>query len=200
MVAEFKAESVDGLQMLEAILLEFERNPCDAECLRAIFRVIHNIKGAADYVGLAQIKTLSHRLEDVLDLARAGRCTMTAAISDLVFRSVDELKDMIAALLPDGEQARDLTALVSALAATKQMPATEPPAQAGVAPVADDDPDVYASSAEQQLECIAGGCAKLARGDASDAVLSMVHRGLQRCLRRRPTWSRLRSLCPPANF
>ncbi len=178
MVAEFKAESIEGLEMLEAVLLEFERNPHDGECLRAIFRVIHNIKGAADYVGLAQIKTLSHRLEDVLDLARAGRCEMTASISDLVFRSVDELKAMIAALVPNGEQDRDLAALVSALEATKQLPATRPPAAACPAPASDDERGIDARSAEQQLESIAACCSKLADGDASDAVLSMLHRGV----------------------
>ena len=178
MVAEFKAESIEGLQMLEAVLLEFERNPRDAECVRAIFRVIHNIKGAADYVGLAQIKTLSHRLEDVLDVARAGRRQMTASISDLVFRTVDELKAMIANLLPDGEQDRDLAALVSALEAVKQTPATEPPAEAGPEPASDDELGVYANSAEQQLESIAACCSKLAQGDASEAVLSTLHRGV----------------------
>jgi chemotaxis protein histidine kinase CheA len=177
-VAEFKADSMEGLELLEAVLLVFERNPRDMECLRTIFRVIHNIKGAADYVGLPQIKTLSHRLEDVLDLARAGRCEMTASLCDLVFRSVDELKAMIAALVPDGEQDRDLAALVLELEGTKQIPATEPPAEACPAPVSDDDLGVYASSAEQQLESIAACCSKLAQGDASDAILAMIHRGV----------------------
>ena len=97
-ISQFKVESIEGLQMLEAVLLEFERVPHDASCVHAIFRVVHNIKGAADYVGLAQIKTLSHRLEDLLDLLRAGRCETTPALSDLVFRTVDELKAMIASL------------------------------------------------------------------------------------------------------
>jgi two-component system chemotaxis sensor kinase CheA len=178
MVADFKADSIEGLQMLEAVLLEFERHPRDGECLRAIFRVIHNIKGAADYVGLAQIKTLSHRLEDVLDLARAGRCEMSASISDLVFRSVDELKEMIASLVPDGEQDRDLTALVLELEATKHLPATESPSGACPLPASRDELQIYADSAEQQLESIAVCCSKLAQGDASDAVLSTTHRGV----------------------
>jgi two-component system chemotaxis sensor kinase CheA len=177
-VAEFKAESIEGLEMLEAVLLEFERNPRDAECLRAIFRVIHNIKGAADYVGLIQIKTLSHRLEDVLDLARTGRYEMTASITDLVFRSVDELKAMIATLLPQGEQDRDLAALVLALETTQPIPATEPPPEACPSLPSDDDLDESAGSAEQQLESIATCCLELAHGDASDAVLSTIHRGV----------------------
>ena len=178
MVADFKAEGMESLQMLEAVLLEFERNPRNAECLRAIFRVIHNIKGAADYVGLVQIKTLSHRLEDVLDLARAGRCKVTDSISDLVFRSVDELKGMIATLHSDGEQDRELTALVSELEATNYLPATVPPANGCPAEPSADETAIYGSSAEQQLESIVACCCKLVQGDASDAVVSMIHRGV----------------------
>ena len=186
LIAEFKTESTEGLDMLEAVLLAFERNPRDAECVRAIFRVIHNIKGAADYVGLAQIKTLSHRLEDVLDLARSGRCELTAALCDLVFQSVDELKAMIAALVPSGEQDRDLDALVLALKATQQIPATEAPPHACSAPTSGEEPAIYANSAEQQLESIAACCSKLAQGDGSDATLSMIHRGVTTLLAAAP--------------
>ncbi|MEI8371708.1 MAG: Hpt domain-containing protein [Planctomycetota bacterium] len=177
-VADFKVEGLEGIQTLEAALLEFERSPHDKESLRTIFRVIHNIKGAADYVGLAQIKTLSHRLEDILDLARSDRCEMSASISDLVFRSVDELKAMIANLLPTGEQDRDLAALVAELEATKQTPASAPPFKTRSTPASDDDQSVYVNSAEQQLESIATCCSKLVQGDASDIVVSMLHRGV----------------------
>ncbi len=200
MVAEFKAESVEGLQMLEATLLEFERNPRDTECLRAIFRVIHNIKGAADYVGLIQIKTLSHRVEDVLDLTRAGRCEMTTAITDLIFHSVDELRAMITGLQTDGEQDRDLAGLVSALELTKQTPLPEPPAETCDS-CQSDDVGIYVSSAEQQLESIAAGCCKLLQGDASDVVLSMIHRGVTTLLAAAPYLEYLEStrLAQPAH-
>jgi two-component system chemotaxis sensor kinase CheA len=177
-VAEFKAEGLEGLQMLEGVLLELERNPRDSECIRAIFRVIHNIKGAADYVGLIQIRTLSHHLEDILDLAREGRCQLTTEISDLVFHGVDELKAMIAALQSDCEQDRDVSTLVAALEATKQLSASTSPTHLGPAPTSGDDADIYASAAEQQLESIAACCYRLVQGDASDAVLSMIHRGI----------------------
>ena len=177
LVGQFKVESTEGLQMLEAVLLEFERTPRDGDCVHAIFRVVHNIKGAADYVGLAQIKTLSHRLEDLLDLVRAGRCETTAVISDLVFRTVDELTAMIANLATDAEQDRDLTALATALLAASQTathaPAAEPPAADAA-----DDLAVYVDSAEQQLESIAACCDKLLHGDASDAMLATLHRAV----------------------
>lgn len=177
LVGQFKEESAEGLQMLEAVLLEFERTPHDLECVHAIFRVVHNIKGAADFVGLAQIKTLSHRLEDLLDLLRSGRHETTAVISDLVFRSVDELRAMIASLTPAGEQNRELTELVSTLLAMNHT-ATALQASGCNAVDSAEDLAVYVDSAEQQLESIAACCVRLVSGDASDAMLITLRRAV----------------------
>jgi two-component system, chemotaxis family, sensor kinase CheA len=178
LVSQFKAEGLENLQVLEAALLECEKRTDGLECIHTMFRAVHNIKGTADYVGLAQIKTLSHRLEDVLDVARSGGCDMGAALSDLMFRSIDELKAMITDLAGGAEHDRDLTELVSALEVAKGAPAaTAAAADIGSAPVAESDLAVYVESAEQQLDSIAACCRKLVKGDSSDPVLAVLNRG-----------------------
>ncbi|MDY3556012.1 chemotaxis protein CheA [Gemmata sp. JC717] len=114
-LAQFAAEALDGLHDAEAALLDLEAGADTAGVVHRMFRAVHSIKGGADFVGLAQLRALGHRLENVLELCRGSRLAVTPAVTDLVFQGLDHLKSMVAALSPAGEADRDLAAFVASL-------------------------------------------------------------------------------------
>lgn len=185
LIRQFVTENGDNLLEVEAGLLRLEEHPGDLSTLNAVFRPIHTIKGTADYVGLAQIKTLSHYLESVLDLARSGRLCWSSQVTSSVLEGVDALKSMIQSLQPDGEDDRDLTQLVAGLlriidgaAAEAQRPASAGPAPARGA----SQLGVFAFSASQHLESIHVEGGKLTGGDLSEVTIDTLRRSVHTLL------------------
>ncbi len=175
LVASFKAESYENLAQVEQALLVLEKSPQDQAALSEAFRGIHNIKGAARYVGLNQLGALAHGIEDVLDQVRAGRRTWEASMADLVLRAVDELRQMTDALRGGEEQPRDLSGLLAELRETaRERP--EAPGEAGPAESHASARDAALHAAEQQLEAIAGCAERLLSGNATDNVLATLAR------------------------
>jgi len=98
LVLDFLAEANEHLESAEAGLLELESKPGDSEVLNQIFRAFHTIKGMAGFLNLAEIGSLAHSAENLLDGARKGELVIAGEIGDVVFESVDMLKKMIAGL------------------------------------------------------------------------------------------------------
>jgi two-component system chemotaxis sensor kinase CheA len=91
----FLEESRELLQQLEIDLLDMEKDPGEKEIINRIFRAAHTIKGSAGLVGLTEINTLAHHMEDVLDQVRSTGEPMSRECFDAVFRSMDMLNKMI---------------------------------------------------------------------------------------------------------
>jgi CheY-like chemotaxis protein/HPt (histidine-containing phosphotransfer) domain-containing protein len=104
-LAEFQAEVTEHLNALEEQLLRLERDPADTEPLRAMFLAAHSIKGGAAMLGLAEMRELSHALEDVLGVMRDHRRTLDASTADVVLRTVDRLR----ILVPEANGSSQLT-------------------------------------------------------------------------------------------
>lgn len=91
----FFEESFEGLQAMEAALLTLDPDTADSETVNTIFRAAHSIKGGAGTFGFSEIATFTHDLETLLDQVRAGQRVPDGALTDLVLRSVDVLRDML---------------------------------------------------------------------------------------------------------
>ena len=174
-------EATDNLDILGSALLEFEKNPTDADVINSVFRAVHSIKGTADYVGLAQIKTLGHRLENVLDLTRNSRLDVTQDISDLVFEASDALKAMVSSLQQDAETNADMRDLVAKLDKVANSTMSSVPSGGSSSPAAPVDPQlaIFVQSAEQHIDSILACHTKLGQGDSSKPVVSAMHRSVK---------------------
>lgn len=95
--ATFFAESLSGLDAMEADLLRLEANTGDSEITNAIFRVVHSIKGASSTFGFNDVAAFSHTLESFLDKLRNGHVGADAAIVNTLLQSVDALRAMLGA-------------------------------------------------------------------------------------------------------
>ncbi len=98
MVAGFAEEAGEHLDSIEAALLDVERAPDDTEAIDSLFRPFHTIKGAAGFLNLRDIVSLTHEAETLLDQARKGTRKVTAGLIDLIFEVVDIIKVQFASI------------------------------------------------------------------------------------------------------
>ncbi|MCU4674424.1 chemotaxis protein CheA [Catenovulum sp. 2E275] len=105
----FYEESFEGLDVMEAGLLELQPGECETETINTIFRAAHSIKGGSGTFGFTSVTEFTHVVETLLDQIRDGRRALTQTHIDLLLQSVDCLRDMLQALKageePDSEQA-----------------------------------------------------------------------------------------------
>lgn len=85
----------ESLDEMETALLNLEDTPNNNELLNTIFRTMHTIKGAAQFVGLEKVSALSHITEDLLDLLREGKKSVTPTIIELLIQTKDRISQLI---------------------------------------------------------------------------------------------------------
>jgi two-component system, chemotaxis family, sensor kinase CheA len=90
----FYEESFEAVGQMEQALLRLGA-AADPDLVNTIFRVAHSIKGGAATFGFGQISSFTHTLETLLDELRGRRVQVTSALSDLLLRSVDLLREML---------------------------------------------------------------------------------------------------------
>lgn len=143
----FYEESFEAIAQMEEALLRLDVGTPDPDLIGTIFRVAHSIKGGAATFGFTEITSFTHTLETLLDELRGQRMKVTTALSDLLLRSVDVMRDMLRAQQGkqpiDAQRVADLQfdlelAVAQKSAAPSAPPkAAEPvPAVAAAAPVA----------------------------------------------------------------
>jgi two-component system chemotaxis sensor kinase CheA len=90
-------ESLDHLSSIENDLLSIEKvgADIDEELVNNVFRAAHSIKGGAGFMGLANIKELSHKIENVLGLIRSREIVPQSKIINILLKAFDTLKNMI---------------------------------------------------------------------------------------------------------
>jgi two-component system, chemotaxis family, sensor kinase CheA len=96
-LASFLAESEEGLDVMERVLVQMESSPSDPELVHTIFRVAHSIKGNATSLELTDLAGFAHIIEDLLDVFREQHTLPSADLISLLLKAVDELRVMVSA-------------------------------------------------------------------------------------------------------
>ena len=91
----FKIESEEHLLRLNDGLLRLEKNPGDQTTLEETLREAHSLKGAARMIGLSDIETLSHCLENVLSDAKKGKTALSPEKINGMFYGLDAIKKLV---------------------------------------------------------------------------------------------------------
>ena len=94
----FYEESFEGLEVMEAELLNLDLGSADNETINTIFRAAHSIKGGSGTFGLNDVAEFTHVMETLLDEMRDGRREVTQESVDVLLRSVDVLRNMLSSL------------------------------------------------------------------------------------------------------
>jgi two-component system chemotaxis sensor kinase CheA len=166
----FFEESFEALDSMEAALLKLDVGAPALELINTIFRVAHSIKGGSATFGFTAIASFTHSLETVLDEMRAGRTHVTTAISNLLLKSVDVMRNMLRAVQAnqpiDAQQCADLQFDLELLMAN--------PGAMAAAPAVDDllgQQQVVVKSLEPNYGRVDGVSGATILGDGSVALI-----------------------------
>ncbi|WP_339159629.1 chemotaxis protein CheA [Paenibacillus sp. FSL W8-0186] len=113
----FIDESNDHLQSLNENMLELEKAPDDIGIVQIIFRSAHTLKGMAATMGFEDLSSLTHQMENVLDLVRNEKLKMQDYIFDTLFKSLDALQMMVQDIMNGGDGKADVQSIVTSLQA-----------------------------------------------------------------------------------
>ncbi|HET9444793.1 MAG TPA: chemotaxis protein CheA [Steroidobacteraceae bacterium] len=94
----FFDESYEALDTMEAALLKLNVGAPEPEIINTIFRVAHSIKGGSATFGFADVASFTHTCETLLDELRSNRMQVTRALTDLLLKSVDIMREMLRAV------------------------------------------------------------------------------------------------------
>jgi two-component system chemotaxis sensor kinase CheA len=91
----FIEESIEGIELMENILVEAGEAPLDDESMNALFRAAHSIKGGSGTFGFSAIADFTHHLETLLDHVRHGDLAWSDQIAEVTLLSIDVIKFLI---------------------------------------------------------------------------------------------------------
>jgi two-component system chemotaxis sensor kinase CheA len=114
-------ESLEHLAGIETDLLAIEENGAniDEGLVNKVYRAAHSIKGGAGFMGLTNIKDLTHEMENILGKIRSREMVPTPDIINVLLRAADALKALMNDILNSNdidisEHVRSLKAVLEA--------------------------------------------------------------------------------------
>lgn len=125
----FLEEAREHLQNLNDGLLRLEQEPEDQEAINEIFRAAHTLKGMAATMGYEQIAELTHRMENLLSKIREEEVKSTQSLSDLLFKCVDTLEEMVENIAGGNTKEFNISQLITDLTSLETGKAITSPTQ-----------------------------------------------------------------------
>ena len=86
---DFLVEAGEILERLSQQLVDLEQRPDDNNLLNAIFRGFHTVKGGAGFLQLAPMVDCCHVTENLFDILRNGKRSVTPELMDVVLQALD---------------------------------------------------------------------------------------------------------------
>lgn len=88
----FLDEADEQLQVMEAGILNLEKDGENPEHLQEIFRAAHTLKGSSATLGHKKMAEVTHSMENVLDKLRKGKLALSRPVVDTLFACLDVLQ------------------------------------------------------------------------------------------------------------
>jgi two-component system chemotaxis sensor kinase CheA len=115
----FFEECEEQLGELEGGLLRLQDGTAEPDCLNAVFRAVHSIKGGAGIFALNPLIRFAHVFETTLSVVRDGKLEMTPDVMTIFIRAADVLADLVRAARDkapdDPSKTKDIAAQLAAL-------------------------------------------------------------------------------------
>lgn len=86
---DFLVEAGEILENLSEQLVELEQEPDNRDLLNAIFRGFHTVKGGAGFLQLTPMVECCHVTENLFDILRNGKRSVTPELMDVVLQALD---------------------------------------------------------------------------------------------------------------
>ena len=125
----FLEEAGDHLEEMGRALFDLEKQMANADAIDTLFRMAHSVKSMAASLGYDAVADLAHRMEDRMEGLRADGRVRDQAELALLFRSLEALEKMVAAV-DDGQdpEAADADLLEQLAQSPTSVEAPEAPA------------------------------------------------------------------------
>ena len=98
-IKSFVEEGLELLENIEPQLVQLENivkeGALDTEIVDAMFRLFHSLKGSASYLNFKTVSNVTHEAENLLDLFRKEATKFEPHHIELLYRSIDFLKQLI---------------------------------------------------------------------------------------------------------
>lgn len=88
----YKEASADHIQKIEAGLLHLEKNPLDQAKLEQLLRETHSLKGDSRMLGVKDVETLTHQIEDILGAVKRSERVFTPQIFECLYLGLDAVR------------------------------------------------------------------------------------------------------------
>ncbi|MFZ2891218.1 chemotaxis protein CheA [Sulfuricurvum sp.] len=124
----FQEDAKAQLDFMEQALMDIVEQGVNDDAIGAIFRAMHTIKGTAGMFDFTEIVSFTHVAENVLDLVRQKKITLTEEILEILLRSKDHVEEMVSAAinaLPLSEEIRTRDEALRAMLATSLTPTSD---------------------------------------------------------------------------
>ncbi|WPM05671.1 chemotaxis protein CheW [Borreliella sinica] len=98
----FFEEAQNLVDILEENIMSLEDDPNNSDTIDEIFRATHTLKGSSASLDMMELSDFTHIVEDVFDAIRDDRININNDLVDLLLKSLDVIKEMLALRL-DGQ-------------------------------------------------------------------------------------------------
>jgi two-component system chemotaxis sensor kinase CheA len=104
---EFLVESHEGLDRLDADLVDLETDPTDPDIVASIFRTMHTIKGTCGFLGFPRLEAVAHAGESLLGRLRDRSLVADRQIIDALLATADAVRRQLHGIEHDGAEPDD---------------------------------------------------------------------------------------------
>ena len=115
LIKEYFIEASSQIEILEKNALILEENTGNKDAIDSLFRAAHTLKGGSATVKINEVAQITHLIEDIFDDIRSNKIAVNSEIIDLIFESIDTIKEMIAARSNNSVYDDDITAIETKL-------------------------------------------------------------------------------------
>ena len=95
LLSQFFDEANEHLDQAQYSLIELEYDSLNQELINNIFRNFHTIKGSSAFLGLKNIESLTHKLENLFDLIRKKEIKISKDIIDIIFYGMNIIRTIL---------------------------------------------------------------------------------------------------------
>jgi two-component system chemotaxis sensor kinase CheA len=118
LMQDFFVEANQLIEATEQALLTLERDKNNMDLINEIFRLAHTLKGSSRAVGLGEVATFTHEVENLMMQLQKGRLVISSALVTLLLECNDHVRSMVEGLMEDPESKFDSAALLQKIKAS----------------------------------------------------------------------------------
>ncbi len=125
----YKDSSAEHIQHIEAALMHLEQNPQDLDKLAQLLRDAHTLKGDSRMLGVTDVETIVHQIEECLMPIKQGQESLTGELCDRLYLAIDAIRQLAHTAITGEANQVDMFRLLANLMGAGDAPVVPPKAE-----------------------------------------------------------------------